>query len=84
MSKLIAVLVASLFATAAFAQQNTPGVPPVQPAAGTPDSTGKAGPMTTSPMASDSAIVGKKAARAAKLEGPQAKRDAKVGDKPLN
>ena len=77
MSKLIAVLMASLFATVAVAQQNTPGVPPTQPAAGTTESAG----MTKGPT---DATSDKKAARIAKSKARKAKRDAKVGDKPLN
>jgi hypothetical protein len=79
MSKLIATLVASLFAAAAFAQ-STPGLPPSQPAAGTTASTGV--PKTTT--ASDKPVSEKKAARIAKAKARKAKREAKVGDKPAN
>ena len=80
MSKLIATLVASLFAAAAFAQ-TTPGQPPSQPAAGT---TASAGVTKTPAMASDKPVSEKKAARAAKSKARKMKRDEKVGDKPLN
>ncbi len=83
MSKLIAVLVASLFATVAVAQQQTPGVPPVVPAAGTTSSTG-ASKSTTSASTDTTATSDKKAARTARAKARHAKRDAKVGDKPVN
>ena len=80
MSKLIAVLVASLFATVAVAQQNTPGIPPTQPAAGTSASAGAG----KTPAATDAPVSDKKAARTAKAKARKAKRDAKVGDKPID
>ena len=77
MSKLIAVLMASLFATAAFAQQNVPGQPPMQPPAGNAvDMKKDANAMTPT---SD-----KKAARQARSKARHAKREAKVGPKPIN
>ena len=79
MSKLIATLVASLFAATAFAQ-TTPGVPPTQPAAGTTASTG----MKKDTSMSAAPVSDKKAARTAKSKARKAKRDEKVGDKPLN
>jgi len=80
MSKLIATLVVSLFAATAFAQ-TTPGLPPSQPAAGT---TASAGPGKASTATTDATVSDKKAARAAKAKARKAKRDAKVGDKPLD
>jgi len=76
MSKLIATLVASLFAAAAFAQTN--GVPPSQPPAGTAVTAKK------DAAASDKPLTDKQAARLAKSKKRLAKREAKVGDKPLN
>ena len=78
MSKLIATLVATLFAATAFAQTNA--TPPTQPAAGTTASS----PMKKDAMASDKPVTEKKAARAAKSKARKMKRDEKVGDKPLN
>lgn len=80
MSKLIATLVLSLFAATAFAQQHVPGVPPEQPAAGTAASTGP----SKMKAESDAPVSDKKAARAARSKARKAKREAKVGDKPLN
>ena len=80
MSKLLATLVATMFATAAFAQ-NTPGLPPTQPAAGTGSI-----PMMKKKddMAAPAATTEKKEARAKKRAARKMKRDEKVGDKPLN
>lgn len=81
MSKLIATLVATLFAATAFAQTNA--TPPSQPAAGTTKDTtfvGKDG----APIASDKPVSDAKAKRIAKSKARKAKRDEKVGDKPLN
>ncbi len=78
MSKLIATLFATLFAATAFAQ--TGGVPPSQPPAGTAvtDKRDAAAATSTAPVSD------KAAARKAKAKARHAKRDAKVGDKPLN
>ena len=81
MSKLIATLVATLFAATAFAQTNA--TPPTQPAAGTTKDTtfvGKDG----APVVSDKPVSDAKAKRIAKSKARKAKRDEKVGDKPLN
>lgn len=78
MSKLIATLVATLFAATAFAQTNA--TPPTQPAAGTTANS----PVKKDVTASDKPLTDKQAARAAKSKARKAKRDAKVGDKPLN
>lgn len=86
MSKLIATLVASLFAATAFAQTNA--TPPVQPAAGTTANTtlttkgGMAADKST--MASDKPMSDAKMKRTAKSKARKMKRDEKVGDKPLN
>lgn len=81
MSKLIAILVASMFATAAFAQTNA--TPPTQPAvdAGNKMEMKKGDMMKKDdkmPMASD-----KSEARKMRHNARKAKRAAKVGDKPL-
>lgn len=81
MSKLIATLVATLFAATAFAQTNA--TPPVQPATGTTASTTLKKPDGT-PVGADKPMTDKKAARAAKSKARKLKRDEKVGDKPLN
>lgn len=85
MKKLIAVAVASMFASAAYAQvANTPGVPPTQPPAG------EAGKLTKQP-ATDMPVVkstsdpsAKPTDRAERKAARKAKRAAKVGDKPIN
>ncbi len=89
MSKLIATLVASLFAAAAFAQ--TGGVPPTQPAAGvnTKQEAAAGSPMASkSQMATDSSMAkpmsSKAEARKARSSKRKEKRVEKVGDKPLN
>ena len=86
MSKLIATLVASLFAATAFAQTN--GIPPAQPAAGTTASTTlttKGGLAADKPaMASDKPVSDARAKRTARSKARKMKRDEKVGDKPLN
>jgi hypothetical protein len=82
MSKLIATLVATLFAATAFAQTGVPGQPPTQAPAGnavTDKRDAKAADAAATTPTTD-----KKAARAAKAKARHAKRDAKVGDKPLN
>ena len=81
MSKLIATMVASLFAAAAFAQTN--GVPPVQPAAGVNT---KAEVKNGGPMASttEKATSDKADARKIRANKRRMKRVEKVGDKPLN
>ena len=79
MSKLIATLVATLFAATAFAQTNA--TPPSVPAAGTTASTTL---KKDTAMAADGTVVDKKATRSAKSKARKAKRDEKVGDKPLN
>ncbi len=76
MSKLIAVLVASMFAASAFAQTNA--TPPTQPAAGTTSSLTK-----KDAMGNDKPAKAKKP-KSAKSQARAAKRDEKVGDKPLN
>ena len=80
MSKLIAALVASMFAAAAFAQ--TGATPPAQPAAGA---------STTMEAKKDIATTDKSTAATDKAETKKAKRTArkmkraeKVGDKPIN
>ena len=78
MNKLIATLAVSLFAATAFAQTNA--TPPTQPAAGTTAST----TMKKDAMASDTPTTDAKAKRTAKSKARKAKRDEKVGDKPLN
>ena len=85
MKKLISLVVASMFATAAFAQ-NTPGQPPEQTPAGSPGKLTKptlphkadVAPTTTTDTAA--APVTKSEKRAAR----KSKRAAKVGDKPIN
>ena len=79
MSKLIATLVATLFAATAFAQTNA--TPPVQPAAGT---TANSMMMKKDGMASDKPVTEAKAKRQARSKARKMKRDEKVGDKPLN
>lgn len=91
MSKLIATLVATLFAATAFAQTNA--TPPTQPAAGVntkmeakdgkPDASKSQRPAMadmSAPMATDKKPMTRAAKRAARKE----KRIEKVGDKPLN
>ena len=82
MSKLIATLVATLFAATAFAQTNA--TPPVQPAAGTTKDTTFVGKNGAPLAASDKPVSDAKAKRIAKSKARKAKRDEKVGDKPLN
>ncbi|MEO8937901.1 MAG: hypothetical protein ABI277_08575 [Burkholderiaceae bacterium] len=79
MSKLIVTLVATLFAATAFAQVQPGSVPPTQPAAGT-----TANSMVKKDKASDTNVSERKAARTAKSKARRAKRDEKVGDKPIN
>ncbi len=81
MSKLIATLVATLFAATAFAQTNA--TPPMQPAAGTTKDTTFVHKDGT-PVVSDKPVSDAKAKRIAKSKMRKAKRDEKVGDKPLN
>ncbi len=81
MSKLIATLVATLFAASAFAQTN--GIPPSQPAAGTTASTTLKKPDGTA-VGADKPMSDAKAKRVAKSKARKMKRDEKVGDKPLN
>ncbi len=84
MSKLIATLVASMFAVAAYAQ--TGGVPPTVPAAGT-GSTKMEMKKDDAMMKKDDAMAtssDKKAARKAKSSARKMKRAEKVGDKPVN
>ena len=79
MSKLIATLVASMFAAAAFAQ--TGGVPPTQPPTGT-----KMTKQEDSMMKKDEKMApasDKKEVRAVKRHNRKMKRAAKVGDKPV-
>lgn len=78
MSKLIATLVASLFAAAAFAQ--TGGVPPTQPPTGT-----KMTKQEDAMMKKDDKMgrSDKKEAKAEKRHNRKMKRAAKVGDKPV-
>ncbi len=80
MSKLIATLVATLFAATAFAQVQPGSVPPTQPAAGTTANS----MVKKDTSASDATVSDKKAARIAKSKARKAKRDEKVGDKPIN
>ncbi len=83
MSKLIATLVASMFAVAAYAQ--TGGTPPTVPAAGT--GTKMEMKKDDTMMKKDDAMAtssDKKAARKAKSSARKAKRAEKVGDKPVN
>ena len=81
MSKLIATLVATLFAATAFAQTNA--TPPVQPAAGVNT---KAEVKNGGPLAgmADKPVSDKAAARKIRSDKRKAKRVEKVGDKPLN
>ncbi len=85
MSKLIAVLVASMFATAAFAQ-NIPGTPPTVPAAGTGSTKMemKKDDMMKKDDAMSTTASDKKAARKARSAARKTKRAAKVDDKPVN
>ena len=80
MSKLIATLVATLFAATAFAQTNA--TPPVQPAAGvnTKAEVKNGGPMA----AAEKPVSDRAAARKIRSEKRKMKRVEKVGDKPLN
>ncbi len=90
MSKLIATLVASMFAVAAYAQ--TGGVPPTVPAAGT--NTKMEMKKDDAMMKKDDAMMkkddkmdmssDKKATRKAKSSARKMKRVEKVGDKPVN
>jgi hypothetical protein len=83
MSKLIATLVASMFAAAAFAQ--TGATPPVQPPAGTnPKMEMKKDDMTKKVDDKMGVSEDKQAARKAKRAARKTKRAEKVGDKPLN
>ena len=80
MKKLVTLLSLSLFAATAIAQTNA--TPPSQPPAGNPGKLiTKKKPATDTPVATDAATpatpVDRRAAR-------KAKRDAKVGDKPIN
>ncbi len=81
MSKLIATLVATLFAATAFAQTNA--TPPTQPAAGvnTKAEVRNGGPMSA-PM--EKPMTDKAAARKMRSDKRKMKRVEKVGDKPLN
>lgn len=80
MSKLIAALVASTFAVAAFAQ--TGATPPVQPAAGT--NTKAEATTTTSTTDTSAMSTDRKATKKARSTARKMKRAEKVGDKPLN
>ena len=83
MKKLIAVAVASLFATAAFAQaQSTPGTPPTQAPAGDPGKLTK--PAKVEKAAKPDVAPAAPMTKAEKKAARKAKRDAKVGDKPVN
>ena len=82
MSKLIATLVASLFAAAAFAQ--TGGVPPTVPAAGTNTKMEKKDDMMKKDDMKMSMSSDKKEARQMRHNKRVAKRVAQVGDKPVN
>ena len=81
MSKLIATLVASLFAAAAFAQ--TGGVPPTQPPVGTKMTKQEDAMMNHDGKMKDEKMSEKKEVRAMKRHNRKMKRAAKVGDKPL-
>ncbi len=85
MSKLIATLVASMFAVAAYAQTNA--TPPVLPATGTSTSPSTKMGMKKDEMKKDDTMAApsdKKAARKARHNARKMKRDQKEGDKPVN
>lgn len=81
MSKLIAALVASMFAAAAFAQ--TGGVPPTQPPTGTKMTKQEDAMMKHGDKMKDEKMSEKKEKRAEKRHDRKMKRAAKVGDKPV-
>lgn len=80
MSKLIAALVASMFAAAAFAQ--TGGVPPTQPPVGTKMTKPEEAMMKNGGQMKNEKMSEKKEKRAEKRHERKMKRAAKVGDKP--
>ena len=83
MKKLIAIAVASLFATAAFAQaQTTPGAPPAQAPAGEPGKLTK--PKLERAPKPEAAAPAAPMTKAERKAARKAKREAKVGDKPVN
>ena len=81
MKKLIAIAVASLFATAALAQ-TTPGTPPAQVPAGEPGKLTK--PKIERTPKPEAAPAAAPMTKAEKKAARKAKREAKVGDKPIN
>ena len=88
MKKLMAVVIASMFATAAYAQQ-AGSVPPEQPAAGTAGKLQKpntlpANSAAATPSTTTDSTMAKPTTRAERKAARKAKRAAKVGDKPIN
>ncbi len=81
MKKLIAVVVASMFATAAFAQ--TGATPPEQPPAGSAGKMTKQ-PKTDMPMPPKTDAAPAPMTKSERKAARKAKREAKVGAKPIN